>query len=70
MVKRITQIKDWCKEQGSFSTEEHVVSIKHRTQDRLVGLEAAVLALGLETLEKNGLIQQIEITLVNISKKE
>jgi hypothetical protein len=69
MQKRINEIREWCKSQGSFATDNFVVSVKPRNQVRLVGLKAAIEALGIEILESNGLIQEIEVFLVNVSKK-
>lgn len=68
-LKRIEEIKTWCKEQGSFCTDYHVCSIKEHTRTAIVSLKKAVDALGKEMLESFGLIQTTEFKTVHVSKK-
>lgn len=70
MIRRINEIKEWCKEQGSFCTLQYVCSVQGRMQKRLIGLQAAIDAMGgEEALEELGLIQIIEFLTVHVGRK-
>ncbi len=68
-VKRIEAIRTWCKQQGSFSTELHVCSVKSHSRTGLVSLEKAVKALGRDLLENFELINTSTFLTVQVSKK-
>lgn len=67
--KRIEAIKSWCKEQGSFSTQFHVCSIKEHTRVGLVGLEKVANAIGRDILEDLDLINISQFSTVHVSRK-
>ena len=68
-VKRIEEIKTWCKDQGSFSTDSFVCSIKPHTREGMVPLSIAVERVGRDTLEEFELIKMTEYSTVNVSPK-
>lgn len=67
-VKRIAEIKAWCKELGTMSTDEYVCCITMRQRTCLVGLDQVVNALGRTILDEMKLIQVVEYQVVNISE--
>lgn len=66
-IKRLSELKEWCKERGSFATASYICVVKEREQVRLVSLETAVRRLGRETLEMFSMIQIIKFKVVNVS---
>ncbi len=69
LLRQIEATSSWIKAKGSFSTENYAVSIETRTQNRLVGLDAAVEELGAEFLARHNLIQTITFPIVHVAKK-
>src|SRR5579859_2409608 len=67
-LKRIEEIKSWCKEKGSFHTDKYVCSVQTRTRTCLVSLEKATLALGKTMLESFNLIQESVFKVVSVSE--
>lgn len=68
-LKRIEEIKTWCKDQGSFATLHYVCAVIPRQRTCLVSLDKAVTALGKEMLESFNLIQTVTFSIVNVSEK-
>lgn len=69
-LKRIGEIRDWCRKMGTFSTERYVCAVLDKEQRRLIGLEAAALALGgVDIVEELGLIQIIEFKTIHVSRR-
>lgn len=68
-VKRIAEIKDWCKQVGSFNTDHYICLIKDQERTGLVSLEKAVGKLGRTILEETGCIQTTSFQTVHIAAK-
>lgn len=68
-MKRAEDIKNWCKEVGSFATDKYVCAVEKRTRVGLVGMDEAIRILGKETIELMKLSKASEFLLVHISKK-
>ncbi len=67
--KRYDEIRNWCKAQGTFATDQYVCAVKLQTRVGLAGLETVTTALGREILEENDLIRESEFLLVSVSPK-
>lgn len=68
-VKRIDEIKTWCKQQGSFDTEMFVCAVKERSRTGLVSLQKAIDAIGEEILRDNNLIQTSTFLIVMVAAR-
>lgn len=70
MLKRIGEIKEWCKEQGSFHTDKFVCVVQPRTQRRMVSMaDAAHILGGEEILEELDLINYVQFLIVAVAEK-
>lgn len=68
-LKRLELLKQWCKDRGTFSTDNYVCAIKPRSRTCLVSLDKAIEALGKEMLESFSLIQTISFLTVHVNKR-
>ncbi len=70
MVRRLKELKEQCKDKGSFATDIYVCSVKEQTRTGLVGLERAIDALGREMLQSFDLIQTVLFKTVHVSRRD
>lgn len=68
-AKRIDEIKDWCKEKGTFNTNKFVCAVMKRSRTGMVSIEKATKQVGLPFLEANMLIQVSEFEIVQVTEK-
>jgi hypothetical protein len=69
LEKRATQIRDACRERGTFSTPRFVVLVTSVTQTRLAGLEDVSAVVGRGVLQTAGLIKEINFKTVKVEAK-
>lgn len=67
--QRLDEIKEACREQGSFCTESYSCAIYLQHAVRLVGKEEAEKILGKDTLEELGLLKQHTFTIVKVAPR-
>lgn len=46
MMARIDEIRDWCKQEGTFSTKNFVCAVKDVTRNQMSGIETVCTILG------------------------
>lgn len=68
-IKRMEELKTWCKTLGSYATENYVCSVRPQEKVCLVSLDKAIEALGRSLLEEKGLIQTVSFEVVSVSPK-
>lgn len=66
--KRIAEIKEWCREMGSFATDRFLCSVKEHERRGMVGLDKAIQLVGKDTLEEFGLITASTYKTVHVSE--
>lgn len=64
--KRVDEIKAWCREQGSFTTDRYICSVTPRVRTSLVSLDKVAEIIGWEIIEKENLIKTTEYLTVQI----
>lgn len=69
-LKRISEIKDWCKQQGSFSTNKFVCAVGTRSKTCLISMDEATSRLGFDFIEEYSLAKTVSYLVVNVSKKD
>lgn len=67
MSKRIEEIKDFCKERGSFATKNFVCAVLAQQRVGIAPLKEVIDCFGRETLEKYALIKLSEFQIVKVS---
>lgn len=67
MLKRINEIKELCKLQGSFYTANYVCSVKSLERRGLPGLAEVQKAIGKDILEEYGLIKVSSFLIVHVA---
>lgn len=66
MNVRIKEIKEACKQIGSFTTQKHMCAVIEQQRTGLVGLSTVELALGRELLNAHNLIQTTAFLVVKV----
>lgn len=67
--KRIHEIREWCKAQGSFCTEFYVCSVQPRSRTGIAALDKVVKALGRDILEEHELISTSSFSVISVTRK-
>lgn len=68
-VKRLSELRDWCKGLGTYATENYVCSVRDQERRCLVSLDKAADALGQSFLIEHDLIQVVSFQVVSVSPK-
>ncbi len=68
--KRLEEIRQACKERGSFSTNSHVCIVSGYTKVAMAPLVDVIHAISVETLQQLGLIREIKIINVRVARIE
>lgn len=67
-VKRLTELKDLCKQRGSFCQADYVCTVYEQEQTRLVGLKEAADAIGMQTLIQNDMVKVVSFCIVKVTR--
>lgn len=67
LQKRLDQLKQLCKDVGTFSTDRYAVVVLEQCQERLATLEDVSKIFGYAKLQKYGLIKSIKFSVVKVS---
>ena len=70
MIKRINDIRDKCKLQGSFYTTKFICTVKERTRIGIAPLECVEDALGRDVLEQHSLIRISKYHIIQVVRNE
>jgi hypothetical protein len=68
--KRMSEIKEAAKDQGSFSTRDCVVAVSEYTRESLAGLKEVEKVIDKALLVRHGLVKVTEVRTVKILAKE
>lgn len=66
-TERLEEIKELCKERGTFATMLYACVVTDQTQERLAGLAEVTKVFGRETLERYALIRENTFKIVKVS---
>lgn len=69
MQKRLDEIKEVCKERGSFCSNNYTCTVLVQERLALLGLDHVQKALGKEILEKHELIKMSTFQVVKVARK-
>lgn len=69
-TKRLEEIKEACKQKGSFSTKDFVCSIEVQERLGLPGFNEVIRVIERETLEALNLVRKTKVIIVRVNKKQ